>query len=185
MDEIIFTLKEIVRELNPDVLFVPKYGGELIELIPNNEKSRIGGIFTYSEHVTLEFSQGFRMDLGPGFLEGNGKYRRHIKFRTFVLFKEKDLEISGNSLSSYEDTTTDHGRPMINQFCRNCGTQIGINVPNMDTRHISIGTLDQRRDIEIKDNIWWQEALEFVSFPSGSDVYKTGYWNGTGEKITK
>ena len=72
MGEIIFTLKEIVRELNPDVIFVPKYGGELIELIPNNEKSRIGGIFAYSDHVTLEFSQGFRMDLGAGFLEGNG-----------------------------------------------------------------------------------------------------------------
>jgi len=42
-----------------------------------------------------------------------------------------------------------------------------------------------RRDIEIKDNIWWQEALEFVSFPIGSDVYQTGYWNGTGEKVTK
>jgi hypothetical protein len=55
----------------------------------------------------------------------------------------------------------------------------------MNTRHISIGTLDQRRDIEIKDNIWWQEALNFVSFPTGSDVYKTGYWNGTGEKVTK
>jgi hypothetical protein len=106
-------------------------------------------------------------------------------FRTFVLFKETDLEISGDSLSSYEDTTTDHGRPMINQFCKICGTQIGINVPNMNTRHISIGTLDQRRDIEIKDNIWWQEALNFVSFPTGSDVYKTGYWNGTGEKVTK
>ena len=38
MDEIIFALKETVRELNPGVLFVPKYGGELIELIPNNEK---------------------------------------------------------------------------------------------------------------------------------------------------
>ena len=74
---------------------------------------------------------------------------------------------------------------MINQFCRNCGTQIGIDVPNMDTRHISIGTLDQRKDIEIKDNIWWQEALKFVSFPTGSDVYKTGYWNGTGEKVIK
>ena len=38
MDEIISALKDIVREINPDVLFVPKYGGELIELIPNNEK---------------------------------------------------------------------------------------------------------------------------------------------------
>ena len=89
MDEINSALKDIVREINPDVLFVPKYGGELIELIPNNEKSRIGGIFTYSAHVTLEFSQGFKMDLGPGFLEGNGKYRRHIKFRTLNELKSK------------------------------------------------------------------------------------------------
>ena len=55
----------------------------------------------------------------------------------------------------------------------------------MDTRQISIGTLDQRKDIIIKDNIWWQEALRFVSFPTGSNIYKTGYWNGTGEKVTK
>ena len=73
MDEIIFALKETVRELNPGVLFVPKYGGELVELIPNNEKSRIGGIFTYSAHVTLEFSQGFKMDLGPRFFGGKWK----------------------------------------------------------------------------------------------------------------
>tara|TARA_B110000879_G_scaffold181136_1_gene238272 strand:+ start:34 stop:525 length:492 start_codon:yes stop_codon:yes gene_type:complete len=106
-------------------------------------------------------------------------------FRTFVFFKETDLEISGDSLSSYEDTTTEHGRPMINQFCENCVTQIGINLPNMDTRHVSIGTLDQRKDIKIKINIWWREALEFVSFPTGSDAYETGYWNDTGEKVTK
>ena len=55
----------------------------------------------------------------------------------------------------------------------------------METRHISFGTLDQRRDIEIKDNIWLQEALKFVSFPVNSDVYKTGYWNVTGEKVLK
>jgi hypothetical protein len=48
-----------------------------------------------------------------------------------------------------------------------------------------LGTLDQRKEIEIKDNIWWQEALKFVSFPDNSDVYKTGYWNGTGERILK
>jgi hypothetical protein len=29
------------------------------------------------------------MDLGPGFLEGSGKYRRHIKFRTLYEVKSK------------------------------------------------------------------------------------------------
>ena len=33
-------------------------------------------------------------------------------FRTFVLFKESDLEISGDTLKSYEDIDTDHGRPI-------------------------------------------------------------------------
>ena len=104
-------------------------------------------------------------------------------FRTFVLFNESDLEVSGDTLKSYEDTNTDHGRPMINQFCSRCGTQLGVKVPSMDARHIALGTLDQRKEIDIKDNIWWQEALKFVSFPNNSDVYKTGYWNGTGERI--
>ena len=87
-------------------------------------------------------------------------------FRTFVLFNESDLAISGDTLRSYEDNNTDHGRPMINQFCSRCGTQLGIKVPSMDARHIALGTLDQRKEIEIKDNIWWQEALNFVSFPN-------------------
>ena len=102
-----------------------------------------------------------------------------------MLFNESDLEVSGDTLKSYEDTNTDHGRPMINQFCSRCGTQLGVKVPSMDARHIALGTLDQRKEIEIKDNIWWQEALKFVSFPDNSDVYKTGYWNGTGERILK
>ena len=34
----------------------------------------------------------------------------------------------------------------------------------MDARHIALGTLDQRKEIAIKDNIWWQEALNIVSF---------------------
>ena len=37
-------------------------------------------------------------------------------FRTFVLFNESDLAISGDTLRSYEDKNTDHGRPMINQI---------------------------------------------------------------------
>ena len=106
-------------------------------------------------------------------------------FRTFVLFNESDLEIFGETLESYKDSDTEHGRPMINQFCSECGTQLGIKVPSMDARHIALGTLDQRKEIAIKDNIWWQESLDFVSFPSDSDVYKTGFWNGTGERILK
>ena len=74
---------------------------------------------------------------------------------------------------------------MINQFCSRCGTHLGVKVPSMDARHIGFGALGQGRDTEMKDNIWWQEALKFVSFLNNSDVYKTGYWNDTIERILK
>ena len=104
-------------------------------------------------------------------------------FRSFVLFNEENLKFIGQEPKSYEDKNTTHGRPMINQFCSNCGTLIGIKVPSIRERHIAIGALDQRKQIEIDCNIWGTEALNFIAFPDNADVYKTGYWNGTGEKM--
>ena len=107
-------------------------------------------------------------------------------FRSFLIFKEEDITFHGESLASYEDTKTEHGRTMISQFCSNCGTQIGINATAViGKQHISIGSLDQRKNINITDNIWAQEALKFVTFPKNDDVYKTRYDNGTGEKIKR
>ena len=107
-------------------------------------------------------------------------------FRSFLIFKEEDITFDGESLTSYEDTKTEHGRTMISQFCSNCGTQIGINAAGATGKqHISIGSLDQRKNINITDNIWAQEALQFVTFPKDDDVYKNRYDNGTGEKIKK
>ena len=107
-------------------------------------------------------------------------------FRSFLIFKEEDITFDGESLTSYEDTKTDHGRTMISQFCSNCGTQIGINeAAAQGKQHISIGSLDQRKDINLTDNIGAQEALQFVTFPKDDDVYKTRYDNGTGEKIKR
>ena len=107
-------------------------------------------------------------------------------FRSFLIFKEEDITFDGESLASYEDTKTEHGRTMISQFCSNCGTQIGINAAGATGKqHISIGSLDQRKNINITDNIWAQEALQFVTFPKDDDVYKNRYDNGTGEKIKR
>ena len=105
-------------------------------------------------------------------------------FRSFILFNENDITFLGDRPASYEDTKTEHGRPMINLFCSTCGTLIGIKVPSMeDTQHISIGTIDQRKDINITDNIWGEEALKFIAYSKDADVYKNGYWSGTVEKI--
>ncbi len=104
-------------------------------------------------------------------------------FRSFVLFNEKEIKYLGEKPTSYEDKQTEHGRSMVNLFCSDCGTLIGIKVPSMDEQHFSIGVLDQRKEINITDNIWGEEALQFINYSKDAEVYKKGYWNGTGEKM--
>jgi hypothetical protein len=56
-----------------------KYGG----LIFIKQGNFLGGIFSYQNHLSLEFSKGAELDDPHGVLEGKGKYRRHIKFKSF------------------------------------------------------------------------------------------------------
>ncbi len=89
-------INEIILDLCPDFVLVPKYGGMMIEVIAGDEKSQIGGYFFYKARMSLEFSNGADLDDPNKYLEGGGKFRRHIKiynandietkkFRTFLL----------------------------------------------------------------------------------------------------
>jgi hypothetical protein len=49
------------------------------------------GIFSYKKHVSIEFSQGFLMKDPHNFLEGRGKYRRHLKIKTRDEIVKKNL----------------------------------------------------------------------------------------------
>ena len=73
-------IKELVEQIAPDVQFVPKYGGEVLAPYPDDDKTFVGGIFSYKDHVSLEFSKGASFDDPDGVLEGKGKNRRHLKF---------------------------------------------------------------------------------------------------------
>ena len=79
--KIIAALTELVIDALPDATMREMYGGTLIELIKDNPKSRIGGIYGYTDHVSLEFTQGHLLDDPDKILEGSGKMRRHIKLR--------------------------------------------------------------------------------------------------------
>jgi hypothetical protein len=74
-------LRLIVADLAPDARYLPKYGGVVIAPEPDSDRF-VGGIFVYTGHVSLEFSEGARFDDPAGRLQGMGKARRHLKFRT-------------------------------------------------------------------------------------------------------
>ena len=75
-------IRNIVTELLPSATFRTMYGGTVIELSKDDPKSRIGGIFSYKDYVSLEFTKGANMKDPNKVLEGKGKLRRHIKLHS-------------------------------------------------------------------------------------------------------
>lgn len=68
------------------------YGGLVIEMRRGDAKSRVGGIYTYTAHVSLELARGASFDDPDGLLEGGGRFRRHIKLRAVHEITSKNCE---------------------------------------------------------------------------------------------
>ncbi len=50
------------------------YGGIMFSF-----KKDFAGLFVYKKHISFEFSQGYRFADPNAWLQGKGKYRRHVK----------------------------------------------------------------------------------------------------------
>lgn len=81
--ENLVSLRKTIQNIRPDAQEEIKYGG----LVFNVEAKLICGIFIRKKHISLEFSFGMMMSDPDKFLEGNGKYRRHLK-----IFDKKDIK---------------------------------------------------------------------------------------------
>ncbi|NMA98880.1 MAG: DUF1801 domain-containing protein [Phyllobacteriaceae bacterium] len=67
------TLRALVQEHAPEAAEMIKYGGlHYVRTKP------FCGIYSHAKHVSLEFSRG--VDFDDGLLEGDGQFRRHLKF---------------------------------------------------------------------------------------------------------
>jgi hypothetical protein len=88
--QIVDLIKELLLDLASDIGLRPMYGGTVIELKAGDSKSRVGGIYVYADHVSLEFTKGGSLDDPKSVLEGTGKLRRHLKLRTLQDIHTKD-----------------------------------------------------------------------------------------------
>jgi hypothetical protein len=68
------------------------YGGIVFERELGAPKTCVCGIYTYAQHMGLEFTHGAALADPMGMLEGAGKYRRHIKLRSMGDILAKDVE---------------------------------------------------------------------------------------------
>jgi len=87
--EILKSIREIFKDANPKLDEEIKYGG----LVFNLSNTLMGGIFIYSEHISIEFSLGAELADPDKILEGKGKKRRHIKIRKIGDIQEKQVEM--------------------------------------------------------------------------------------------
>ncbi len=77
----------IIGEICPGAGRRPMYGGTVFEVESGNPKTMVCGHFIYTNHVSLEFTNGYQLQDSGNVLEGKGKFRRHIK-----LIDSKDIQ---------------------------------------------------------------------------------------------
>ena len=75
---IITEIREIFLNTYPNTEEKIMYGGIVFYF----DSEFYGGVFAYKKHISIEFSIGFLMNDPNKLLEGNGKYRRHLKIRS-------------------------------------------------------------------------------------------------------
>lgn len=72
--KLVESLRKEVLSLDKSISEEVKYGGILFA-----SSKPFCGIFSYAKHVSLEFSEGASLPDKRNLLEGEGKFRRHIK----------------------------------------------------------------------------------------------------------
>lgn len=77
--QIVEKLLEICLSVYQNLITDIKYGGIIIML----QNKHVCGIFVYKNHVTLEFSNGYLLKDPEKILQGNGQFRRHLKFEKY------------------------------------------------------------------------------------------------------
>jgi hypothetical protein len=88
--EITDAILETLVDVAPDITTRSMYGGTVFEMEKEIPKSRIGGVYSYENYVSVEFAMGAGLDDPQNLLEGSGKKRRHIKIHTLNDVADKE-----------------------------------------------------------------------------------------------
>lgn len=75
-------LDSLVMAAVPKSTKVAKYGGTLYTLKPDEKEEQFCGVFPYKAHVQLSFAKGNELDDPDGLLEGGGKFRRRLTYKS-------------------------------------------------------------------------------------------------------
>ncbi|TRX48724.1 DUF1801 domain-containing protein [Fulvivirga sp. M361] len=96
--QILEELRKIVFMNYPEVKERMMYGGIMFSL-----EDDFGGVFVYKNHVSFEFSYGYIFNDPDKLLEGNGKYRRHLKITSLDSMDMKQVDFFVKQATQVDD----------------------------------------------------------------------------------
>lgn len=82
--KILEKLRQHIYDIYPNMIERMQYGGILFSLDED-----VAGLFAYTHHISLEFGHGATFNDPNNLLEGKGKYRRHLKFKSIEEIEKK------------------------------------------------------------------------------------------------
>ncbi len=88
--EIAEMLERFILDTIKGATKVEKYGGSLFTLKPDEKEGQFCGVFIYKKHAQVSLSKGALLEDTNNILQGSGKFRRHINYRTL---ESVDLDI--------------------------------------------------------------------------------------------
>ncbi len=92
--EIVKHIKSKIHAIHPNVKEKIMYGGIVFFI----DDEMVSGVFVRKKHISLEFGNGYLMDDPQKYLEGKGKFRRHLKIRNAEDLTSKDISFYINQV---------------------------------------------------------------------------------------
>lgn len=79
------------------------------------------------------------------------------------------VQVTGDTVSTYVDSSGASGKPFNRQFCSRCGSHFLASGPAYEgLEFIKAGTLDDANWAEPKLHIWCEQKLNWLTLPEGA-----------------
>ena len=94
-------------------------------------------------------------------------------FAILAVFKEDQVELTGDTLSVFEHRSDESNLSLRLEFCNRCGTTVAVRLERFPgARGIFVGTFDDPNWVKIERHIWTRSAQHWVVFPENMERFE-------------
>ena len=89
-------------------------------------------------------------------------------------YPEKDVTLTGGEVSTYDQPSDVSNKYLRLHFCSRCATTVMLTLEKRPGfRLITVGTLDDPKNVEVDFHVWRRSAQSWVCLPEGVTAFDT------------